>query len=77
MTLTRLFKITIAIFAILILGVLGGFATSVGAEEIPEGSLLAHVSSDNETTYFTDYNEGINYANINGGTLGFFKKDSL
>ena len=69
MTLTRLFKITIAIFAILILGVLGGFATSVGAEEIPEGSLLAHISSDNVTTYFTEYNEGIYYASTNGGTL--------
>ena len=68
MTLTRLFKLTIAIIAILLLGVLGGFATSISAE-IPESSLLAHVSSDNETTYFTDYNEGITYANTNGGTL--------
>ena len=34
MTITRIFKITIALFAILILGMMGGFATTVSAESI-------------------------------------------
>ncbi len=43
--LTRLFKITIAIFAILLLGVIGGFVTTVGAE-VPEKAAIINMESD-------------------------------
>ena len=37
MIITRIFKITIAVFAILVLGVIGGFATTVIAEDTTDG----------------------------------------
>ena len=47
--LTRIFKIMVAMLAILLLGVIGGFLTTVGAEELPEGTLI--VETENKKTY--------------------------
>ncbi len=46
---TRLFKVTIAIFAILLLGVIGGFVTAVGASDLYED--VAVIETENDTVY--------------------------
>ena len=45
MTITRIFKITIALFAILILGVIGGFATTLIAEDTDDG-VISYLSEE-------------------------------
>ncbi len=46
---TRLYKVAIAIFAILLLGVIGGFVTTVGASDLYED--VAVIETENNTAY--------------------------
>ncbi|MBE6674097.1 MAG: hypothetical protein E7596_03205 [Ruminococcaceae bacterium] len=67
--LVRLFKITVAIFAVLLLGVIGGFVTTIGAEEIHEHTFGETVLIDEAShgRYCTecDYVDNISEHNVN------------
>ena len=43
---TRIFKLTVAIFAILLLGIIGGLATTVMAEEVTANAILMHTDEN-------------------------------
>lgn len=66
---TRIFKITVAIFAILLLGIIGGFATTIMAEETSTDAVLMHIDENGNETPYNDFKAGIDYAQSNGGTL--------
>lgn len=66
---TRIFKITVAVFAILLLGIIGGLATTVMAEETSADAILIHIDINGNETPYNDFKAGIDYARENGGTL--------
>lgn len=66
---TRIFKLTVAIFAILLLGIIGGLATTVTAEEVSTEAVLMHIDTNGNETPYNDFKAGIDYAQENGGTL--------
>ena len=79
--LVRLFKITIALFAVLLLGVIGGFATAIAAQEPSgtegEGAYILSLTVGEEATQYTDVLQGLEALNTQGGTLKLLDNVSL